>query len=129
MKDLAIKKLQKELEKFTGDNKALVVSFHVFGALSEFCRQDAEFAQAVYEQDKTLSDCCTEIMKDVGGSISDLEVYKRAVKFYFSTATISFHMSIDLCGDNGADKGSKRLELPDKPKSLLDISLDDLLDF
>lgn len=130
MKDLAMKKLEKELREFKAVNgQARAVYAHVCEALSEFCRQDAEFAQAVYEQDKTLSDCCTEIMKDVGGSISDLEVYKRAVKFYFSTATISFHMSIDLCGDNGADKGNKRLELPDKTKSVLDISLDDLLDF
>lgn len=52
-------------------------------ALTDFCRQDAEFAQAV--------------AKGVGDSISDLEAYRKAVRFYFKGADVRFRMEIDLC--------------------------------
>ena len=79
------------------DQKAKAVLDAVKNALIIFCKQDEEFAQAIVENKKTLTDCCTEIMKGVGNSISDLEVYKKAVEFYFKGADISFEMKIDLC--------------------------------
>lgn len=45
-------------------------------ALTDFCRQDAEFAQAV-AQGGSFKDCMAAVAKGVGGSISDLEAYAR----------------------------------------------------
>lgn len=84
-------------------------------ALIEFCRQESEFAQAIIENSKTLSDCCKEIMKNCGNSISDFAVYQKAVQFYFPGADISFNMKIDLCAS------------VNKPTSALTVSLTDLL--
>ena len=109
----AISKLQQELKEFqSNDNKAKAVKDAVADALIDFCKQDDEFAQAIVKSDKTLSDCCNATMKGVGNSISDLEVFKKAVKFYFSTADIQFKMAIDLCGNIGeAEKTGKVIEL------------------
>lgn len=115
-KEQAILKIDKELKGFSGDQKAKAVSQAVADTLKMFCEQDDEFAQAIVQNDKTLSDCCKSIMQKVGNSISDIEVYKRAVKFYFSTADIQMKMTIDLCGNIGsADKGK-----------VIELSFDDL---
>lgn len=117
-KEQAIEKLNKELKEFKStDNKAKAVKTAVADTLKNFCEQDDEFAQAVVQNDKTLSDCCTNIMKSVGNSISDLDVFKKAVKFYFSTADIKFNMSIDLCGNIDSVETSGKI---------IKLSLDDL---
>ena len=79
-KSQAIEKLNKEEQAFQGDRKAQVIYRPVASALRDFCAQDDEFAQAVVQTDKTLSDCCKEILKDVKDSISDLEAYRSARK-------------------------------------------------
>lgn len=99
-------------------------------ALASFCNQEPEFEQAIFQSGKTFQDCLSSISKGVGNSISDIEVYGRAVKFYFETATVSFHMSIDLSGSNGAEKHITMTESkPETESKALDLSLDDLLDF
>lgn len=65
-------------------------------ALTDFCRQDAEFAQAV-AQGGSFKDCMAAVAKGVGDSISDLEAYRKAVRFYFKGADVRFRMEIDLC--------------------------------
>lgn len=133
---LAIEKIDKELKGFKGDPKATAVKTHVADVLKSFCNQDEEFAQAVAQSEITLSDCCKTILQGVGNSISDLEVYSKAVKCYFSTATVNFSMAINLSGDNGAE--SKPISVTHtqsepasepKKKQALTMSLDDLLDF
>lgn len=135
---LAIEKIDKELESFKGDPKAAAVKTHVADVLKSFCEQEEEFAQAIIQSEITLSDCCKEILKGVISSISDLEVYSKAVKCYFSTATISFSMAINLSGDNGAEPKPITVTHTDampepasepKKKQALTMSLDDLLDF
>ena len=64
-------------------------------ALLEFCRQNEEFAQAV-AQGGTFPDCMAAVAKGVGGSISDLEAYRRAATFYFNGAKVNFTMTIQL---------------------------------
>lgn len=64
-------------------------------ALLEFCRQNEEFAQAV-AQGGTFPDCMAAVAKGVGGSISDLEAYRRAAAFYFDGAKVNFTMTIQL---------------------------------
>ncbi|MCH5192240.1 MAG: hypothetical protein J1F23_08770 [Oscillospiraceae bacterium] len=117
-KEQAIQKIDKELKEFKGgDQKANAVKKAVADKLKMFSGQDDEFAQAIVQSDKTLADCCSQIMKGVGNSIEDIEVYKRAVKFYFSTADIQVKMTIDLCAGNGS---------ADKPSKIIELSFDDL---
>ncbi len=113
----AIEKIEKELKAFKGGNNERVISQSVADVLKTFCEQEDEFAQAIVQSDKTLSDCCVEILKGVGNGISDLEAYKKAVKFYFSTADVQFKMTIDLCGNIG--------EATPKGK-VIELSFDDL---
>ena len=102
----AIKKLDTELDKFKGGQKESAVKKALYDALADFCRQDDEFAQAIVQSDKSLSDCAAAVMKGVGNSISDLEVYRRAVQFYFLGAEVRMTMTIDLCGNVDSDTGS-----------------------
>ncbi|MGN0539816.1 MAG: Cas9 inhibitor AcrIIA9 family protein [Candidatus Fimenecus sp.] len=110
-KEKAIEKLDRELKAFRGtDIKATAVKDAVADTLKMFCEQDEEFAQAVVQTDKTLTDCCESIMKKVGQSISDIDTYKQAVNFYFAGAVINFKMTIDLTG-SAAEKQGKVIEL------------------
>ena len=83
-----------------------------------------KYAQAVakptLEALKTFAECAENAVKGVRESISDIEVYRRAVSFYFKGADVHFNMTIDL-GD-----GSDSEETAKPPVSL---SLDGLLDF
>ena len=116
-KSQAIEKLNKEEQAFQGDRKAQVIYRPVASALRDFCAQDDEFAQAIVESDKTLSDCCKKIMEKTGNAVSDLEVYKRAVQFYFSTADIEMTMRINLCGNLTPERHTGKV---------ISLSLDDL---
>lgn len=79
-----------------------------------------KYAQAVLQTDRTFAECAENAVKGVRESISDIEVYRRAVSFYFKGADVHFNMTIDL-GD-----GSDSEETAKPPVSL---SLDSLLDF
>lgn len=117
-REQAIEKLNDELKAFkSSDRKASAVKKEVADTLKMFCNQDEEFAQAVVQNSKTLSDCCTEIMKSVGNAISDIEVYKKAVNFYFAGAEIKMTMEIDLIGSAAADKPQGKV---------IKLSIDDL---
>lgn len=113
----AIEKLENELKGFSGGPKEKAVSKPVAETLEMFCRQDDEFAQAIVESDKTLSDCCKKIMEKTGNAVSDIEVYKRAVQFYFSTADIEMTMRINLCGNLTPERHTGKV---------ISLSLDDL---
>ncbi|MCL2248658.1 MAG: PcfK-like family protein [Oscillospiraceae bacterium] len=101
--DQAIQKLEEELKNVKGDQKVNAVKSHVAENLTYFSKQDAEFAQAIVQSEKTLGDCCAEIMKGCGNAISDLEVYRKAVQFYFPGSDIKMHMTINKCASVGGD--------------------------
>lgn len=105
--------------------KQEVIAPSVADALSKFCAQEPEFEQAVLQSGKTFQECLDSVAKGIGRSISDLDVYRSAVKFYFNTATVHFHMTIDLSGDNGAPP----IVMTETENKTLNVSLDDLLDF
>ena len=65
-------------------------------ALADFCRQDAEFAQAVV-QGGGVEDCVKTVLKGVGGSLSDLEAYKRAAAFFFPGCVVTMKLTIAMC--------------------------------
>lgn len=84
-------------EKLDKYGEAMKSSVH--DALLEFCRQDAEFAQAV-AQGGSFADCMKAVRKCVkGNAISDAEAWGAAVRFFFPGAGIRVEMKIDLCAD------------------------------
>ena len=110
----AKKKLDRELKSGSFDKYGNAMKGAVHQALLDFCRQDNEFAQAVV-QGGSFSDCMKAVGKCVTeNSISDIQAYGAAVKFYFPGAGIDVKMTIDLCAemekqedspDAGSDKG------------------------
>lgn len=112
-------------EKLKGDKQKAIASA-VREALESFCDQEPEFEQAIEQSGKTFQECLDSVVDKCGRCLSDIEAYRRAVKFYFSTATVSFHMTIDLSGNNGA---MKPITMTESSNDTLSISLDDLLDF
>lgn len=97
-------------------------------ALILFCKREPEFEQAVEQSGKSFQECLDSITKGIKDSASDLKIYNKAVKFYFSTATVHFDMTIDLSGGNGHTDPPITMT-QSKPKSSLSVSLDELLDF
>ena len=97
--ELAAEKIAKELKEFKGDRYGDAVKNFVASTLTNFCEQNERFAQVVYETEATLSDCCSKIMKNCGNHISDIDVYRGAVKYYFPNAEVHFTMTIDASGD------------------------------
>ncbi len=96
--------------------KGQAVSSAVVQALKDFCAQNSEFERAVLDGD-TVDKCIESTVKNAGSSISDLEAYKKAVRFYFPGATVKMALTIDL-GDEGFSNDKK-----------IELGLDDLLDF
>ncbi len=98
MKDEAVKKLGEELndKAVKWSQKAGAIKTAVYDALAGFCVQNEEFAQAVAQSDKTLSAVCEECVKNVGQSVSDLEVYRSAVAAYFPGAVVDCVMTVRM---------------------------------
>lgn len=107
--------------------KASVVSGAVTAALEDFCRQNHEFEQAVL-QGGSLADCIEHTVKGCGNSISDIEIYRKAVEFYFPTAKIQMNMILDL-GDGGYSGEPEDKPITVSRNEKVELSLDDLLDF
>ena len=120
----AIEKLSAENKSFKGNREASAMRSEVLAVLKNFCNQDAEFAQAIVQNDKTFSDCMAEVAKGCGSHISDLEAYKKAVRFYFKGADIKCTMQIDLIGN--AAETAPDIVMTSGKKSVLEMSLDDL---
>lgn len=115
-KKLAIEKIAQELKDFKGDRYGEAVKKHVASTLTHFCGQDERFSEVVYKTKRTLSDCCREIMKGCGQYVSDIDVYRGAVRNYFPNADIDFHMTITLVGDAPTEAEMNREA--EKPKSV-----------
>lgn len=95
MAALAAKKLAEERETGKFDRYGNAMKDKVCEKLTDFCRQDEEFAQAVV-QGGTFSECMAAVAKGIGSSISDEEAYGRAVQFYFPGAAVHVQMTVDL---------------------------------
>lgn len=92
--DKAAEKLNNGVKDVKGQKEG-AMKRAVKNTLLDFCRQNEEFAQAVV-QGGSFPECMKAVAKDVGGSISDLDAYKRAVGFYFPGAKINMQMLIQL---------------------------------
>ena len=110
----AVRKLDKEIKAVSGRHEE-AMKRAVRDALAEFCRQDAEFAQAVV-QGGSFADCMKAVAKGVGSSISDLEAYVRAVRFYFPGAGVDVKMTINLTADVDGDSTSSAADAAPSPQ-------------
>ena len=99
------------------------VNSAVANALREFCGQSEEFARAIVESDKTYDDCLTAICKGIGQSISDFDLYTRAVQFWFPGAIVEYKMTIRM------SEYEVEEEQHEEPKTDISLSLDSLLDW
>lgn len=124
----ALERLEKEFEDGKGLNRyAGVMAEPVKKQLVAFCEQEPEFAQAVV-QGGSFEDCMAAVTKGVGSSISDIEAYERAVRFYFPGSRIRFQLTVDLVGDAAGDDAEPgTAHAQDKPKPGIVLSLADFL--
>ena len=108
-----------EAERVSGkfDRYAGAMKNAVCEALDGFCQQDGEFAQAVV-QGGTFTDCMKAVAKGCGSAISDLEAFRRAVRFYFPGADVKFHMTVNLCADVEAEAAAAAPVASTGPKIL-----------
>lgn len=90
--DKAIEKTTAERKQVKGQ-KETVMANAVLDMVHEFCIQSSEFAKAVAEGG-SFADCMTVVAKGVGNSISDIDAYKKAVRFYLPGADIVVRMEI-----------------------------------
>ena len=97
-------------------------------ALLNFCEQDGEFAQAV-AQGGSFKDCMASVAKCVkGNSISDMEAYGAAVRFYFPGAGIDVKMTIDLCAsvrEQKKEAPAEKTETAEKTRKSVVVDLSD----
>lgn len=121
--DAAVDRLHQQDKEANYDRYGQIMHKAVRDALCEFCRQNAEFARAICETDKHFDGCLKAVAKGCGNGISDLDAFTRAVQFYFSGATISFKMLIDV-GD-----GVLSDRTPEPAPEPLEIALDNLMDW
>ena len=128
----AVEKIKSEIKNAKLSRKGKAVSSAVINALSDFCRQNSEFAQAVEQSKKSVADCIESTVKNCGNSISDVDVVRKAVSFYFPGATVKCTMTIDV-GDGGfSNVDAETLataEAESKEPKKLCLELDSLLDF
>lgn len=96
MTDLAIKKLESEAKAAKADKYGNVVKQPLLEVLCNFCRQDAEFAQAVYQGGR-FEDALKAAVKGAQNHTPDLQIYRQAVQFYFPGSDIKMTMRVNLC--------------------------------
>ena len=120
--DAAIAKLEETKKRDLKDTKAKVFFQPTLEVLIDFCQQDVRFADAVLRDGKSLPDCLAQIAKGAGSSISDLDVYRKAVQYYLPDAQISMQLSIFF----GSDVKPEAAPEPVKKKPSMILNL---LDF
>ena len=124
--DAAVDRLHQQDKEANYDRYGQIMHKAVRDALCEFCRQNAEFARAICQTDKHLDGCLKAVAKGCGNGISDLDAFTRAVQFYFSGATISFKMLIDVGDGVLSDRTPEAAAPVPEP---LEITLDNLMDW
>lgn len=128
--DQAKEKIKTSSKVVKLNKKAEVIKDATIKALHQFCEQSEEFSRAVIDCDKPFEVCLNEIIKGTGNAISDLDVFNKAVQFYFPGAVVEFRMLIRM--------SEYELDEPEQPptprtyepkKDNISLSLDSLLDW
>lgn len=134
--DTSIIDQAKEKIKVSNVNKLgkyeMVVYKRVAEALCLFCEKSEEFSRAVIDCDQSYDECLKSICRGLGDGISDLNMFNKAVQFYFPGAVVKFRMDIcmseyELDEPEQLPKVTSRTDKP--PKDNISLSLDSLLDW
>ena len=121
----AVNKLIEEKKNVTGQ-KEKAMAEEVFNHLKDFCVQNQEFAAAVLGGG-SFADCMKAVAKGVGNYISDIEAYRKAVKFYFPGAKVQMQLSVQLSGEEKPEQKHTAEEAPAAKTAGIVLSLDDYL--
>ncbi|MBQ2994771.1 MAG: hypothetical protein IJD56_04655, partial [Peptococcaceae bacterium] len=91
----ALDKLDAGAKEKINDKYGAVIKTYVHSALAGFCKQNESFAQAVINGG-TFAECIKYCTDGIGGNtgISDIDIYRRAVQFYFPGARVDFKIQI-----------------------------------
>jgi len=91
----ALEKLDAGAKEKINDKYGAVIKTYVHSALAGFCKQNESFAQAVINGG-TFAECIKYCTEGIGGNtgISDIDIYRRAVQFYFPGARVDFKIQI-----------------------------------
>ena len=94
----AVEKLSKlDMSKIKNNQYGRAIAGDIKTALISLCRQSEEFSHAVC-MGGTIEDCINDIVPKIIGKrhISDIDLYRLAVKFYFSGAVVDFSLTIRM---------------------------------
>lgn len=119
----AVKKITDGAKEVKGQ-KENAVKPAVCEALVSFCDQSEDFARAIVDTGKCMAECLAEIMKDVGSSVSDVEVYRRAVAFWMEGADVHAEIRVVL---PDAESPDVREDAPQATRRVKILSLEELL--
>ena len=91
----ALDKLEEGAKEKITDRYGSVIKTYVHSALAGFCKQNESFAQAIIDGG-TFAECIKYCTEGIGGNtgISDIDIYRRAVQFYFPGARVDFKIQI-----------------------------------
>ena len=116
----ASKKLDEEEKAFVGSGRAKMIFPHVVKTLRGFIEEDDRFADVFANTARTISECCAAVVDKSGDVMSDLEVYRKAVQFYFPNADVEFKMNVRITGAAPSEEEMKKpadiKAEPEKPK-------------
>ena len=113
----AVRKLNEANVKQLRNKRDFIVPF-LRTALSSFSEQSEEFAAAVMAEDKSLEGCVNALKVPQGDrvSLSDFDVYRMAVQYFFEGADVEWSMKISMPKSQSTMK-----------TGILDIRLEDFL--
>jgi len=109
---LAAEKIAAELEKFQGGSKEKLFQNLLPPHLPTSAGKMSGSQKSCIGYPRTLSDCCAEVMKGCGNAISDIDVYRGAIKHYFPNADVNFNVEIRIIGDAPTEEEINRKPEP-----------------
>lgn len=116
----ALDKLEQGSKEKIDNRYGAVIKTYVHSALEGFCKQDESFAQAVINGG-TFAECikyCTDGIAASSG-VSDIDIYRRAVQFYFPGAQVDFKIQIITAGaETIISEEPQRTEVKTKTKKV-----------
>ena len=116
----AKEKLEREHKAAKYDKYARIMKDGVKQTLVQFCGQSEVFAERV-AHGKSFEECMKAVAKNSGNGLSDVDAYKRAVKFYMPEAKIRVHMEI-FTGEAPAPEREQPAAEPVRQDGIVDLS-------
>ena len=123
----AVEKLCREHQAYKGDKYTEIMKGAVLDALLCFCKQNAEFADAIMVEDKIFAGAMGAVKRAIKGhGIADIEAYRAAVSYYFPGAQIDYVMNIRM-SEFEEPKNEPKIEnkKENKKAQILSINLSD----